>query len=303
MDNFIHIETITQLHDAFKSGKPQHPLITVFNLSDVAISPDMLHKKIRNNFYSITLKTQTHLSFKYGREYFDFAEGFLFGLAPNQIIEVDETAKKGDMKGWSLYFHPDLIRSSPLMEKITDYGFFSYQTNEALHVSEKEKQVINDIIEKIIDEYSSNIDDFSQDVLVSNIELLFNYIKRFYSRQFITRKQKNTSILSKFKKLLREYYVLNIVENKGLPTVKYFANRLHLSDSYLSDLLKKETGKSAQENIHLFIIEQAKNELINTNKSVSEIAFELGFDYPQYFSRLFKNKTGNTPKEYRMNLN
>lgn len=303
MSDFLIIHTITELHEIFEHKKPDHPLITVIDLSDVKIPKEVLHLKISSPFYNINLKTKTSKLLRYGREYLDFSEGVLLGIAPNQIIEIDETSEKGDLAGWALYFHPDLIRNYHLMDKISDYGFFSYETNEALHLSEKEKVTLNDIISKIKEEYESNIDEFSQDVLVSNLELLFNYINRFYSRQFLTRKSQNTTIVSQFNRLLNDYFDSEDVIKHGLPRVHYFAEKLHFSDSYLSDLLKKETGKNAQDTIHFHVIEKAKNRLINTDKSISEIAFELGFEYPQYFSRLFKNKTGLTPKKYRVHLN
>lgn len=303
MGNFIHIDNITELHNAFYYKKPKHPLVSVIDLSQIRIREDQLHQKIGTSFYNITLKTKTSQLFRYGREYFDFSEGFLFGVAPNQILEIDETCEKGDIEGWALYFHPDLIRGCGLMGKIQDYGFFSYETKEALHLSDKEKETLNDIVAKIEDEYQSNLDEFSQDVLVSNIELLLNYIKRFYSRQFLTRKHQSTSVVSKFNKLIKSYFNSEKIKENGLPTVHYFADNLNLSDSYLSDLLKKETGKNTQENIHIFVIEKAKTMLVDSNKSVSEIAFELGFEYSQYFSRLFKKKTGQSPKAYRVTLN
>lgn len=303
MNEFYNINTISQLHEDLEYEKPSHPLITVLDLSKVAFPEKFVHKKVGTPFYSITLKTKTAQLFKYGREYFDFAEGVLLGVAPNQVIEIDAATNKGEMAGWSVYFHQDLIRGYGIMEKIADYGFFSYEANEALHISEKEKQTLNEIVLKIEEEYTSNIDEFSQDVLVSNIELLLNYIKRFYNRQFITRKSKNTTVLSQFKGLLKAYFNSDDIQLNGLPKVHYFAEKLHLSDSYLSDLLKKETGKNTQDHIHSFMIEKAKTLLVNTNDSVSEIAFDLGFEYPQYFSRLFKNKTGQTPVQYRSQLN
>lgn len=303
MADFMKIESITQLHSEFGITKPDHPLITVIDLSKARVPKQMLHQKITTPFYNITLKTKTSATFKYGREYFDFAEGMLLGLAPNQIVEIEETSEKGEMSGWSLYFHPDLIRGSDLIHKIEDYGFFSYQTNEALHLSEKEKETIDQIKTKIIEEYQSNLDSFSTDILTSNIELLLNYIQRFYSRQFITRKTKNTDVLSNFQRLLKAYYTSENTSNMGLPKVSYFARQLNLSDSYLSDLLKNETGKHAQDHIHHFVIEKAKNRLLHTNNSISEIAYDLGFEYPQYFSRLFKKKTGLSPNHYRTQLN
>ena len=303
MSKYFKIESITQLHESFKVAKPSHPLVSVIDLSQVAIPDEAIGQKMSTVFYNITLKTKTAVSFKYGREYFDFAEGVLMGIGPNQLIEVDETAKIGDMEGWTLYFHPDLIRTSNLIDKIEDYGFFSYRTNEALHLSDKEKDTLGGIIAKIVEEYESNIDEFSQGVLVANIELLLNYIKRFYNRQFITRKVKNTDTLSVFKRLLKNYFSSDQLEKRGLPKVHYFAEKLHLSDSYLSDLLKKETGKNTQDHIHAFVIEKAKNQLLQSSDSVSTIAYNLGFEYPQYFSRLFKKKTGKTPVEFRTSSN
>ncbi|KXX66905.1 AraC family transcriptional regulator [Flammeovirga sp. SJP92] len=303
MSSFYTIHSISELHEAFGYKKPNHPLISVINLAEVAISKEMLHLKIGTPFYAITLKTKVAHPFRYGREYFDFSEGYLFGIAPNQIIEVDETSEKGELEGWALYFHPDLILGYGLYDKISDYSFFSYETKEALHLSDKEKATLNAILEKIVEEYESNMDEYSRDVLVSSIELLLNYIRRFYGRQFLTRKNQNTTILSRFKRLLKDYFHSDAVIENGLPKVSYFAKQLSLSDSYLSDLLQKETGCTAQDIIHLHVIEKAKTDLVNTNKSVSQIAFALGFEYPQYFSRLFKNKTGKTPKEFRVGLN
>ncbi len=301
MSDYFKINSISEIHEYFNYSKPNHPLVTVLDLSKIEIPEEVLGKKLATPFYSISLKNKLGKPFKYGRNYFDFSEGALFGIAPNQVIEVDEASGKGDLGGWALYFHPDLIRGYGLMEKISDYGFFSYETNEALHLSEKEKNTLNEIIRKITEEYESNIDEFSQDVLVSNIELLLNYIKRFYSRQFITRKSQNTTIVSQFEHLIKSYFENDHLT--GLPSVHFFAEKLHISDSYLSDLLKKETGLNAQDSIHSYVIELAKNDLINTDQSVSQIAYALGFEYPQYFSRLFKNKTGQTPKDYRLSLN
>ncbi|WP_245907000.1 AraC family transcriptional regulator [Reichenbachiella versicolor] len=297
------INTITELHEVFGYKKPKHPLISVINLSDVEISERFLNSKVGFPFYNITLKTKTAHPFKYGREYFDFSEGSLFGTAPNQLVEIEETCEKGEMEGWGLYFHPDLTHGYNLIDKLSDYAFFSYETKEALHLSEKEKSTLNNVVSQIIEEYESNMDEFSQDLLISNLELLFNHVRRFYSRQFLTRKSQNISIVTKLKKLLKEYYNSNQISVNGLPKVHYFAEKLNLSSSYLSDLLKNETGKNAQDTIHTYLIEKAKNNLLNTNKSISEIAFELGFEYPQYFSRFFKKETGLTPKGFRLDEN
>lgn len=206
------------------------------------------------------------------------------------------------MSGWGLFFHPDLIHGTSLGTKMKGYSFFSYETSEALHLSEKEKQTLNDIVHKIDAELSENIDQHSQTLIVSNIELLLNYCTRYYDRQFITRKKANSDLLAKVEDVLSEYFREADLSEKGLPTVKYLADQLHLSPNYLSDLLKRETGMNAQDRIHYHLIEEAKNSLLSSNKSVGELAFSLGFEYPQYFSRLFKSKTGMTPLEYR-NMN
>jgi AraC-like DNA-binding protein len=203
------------------------------------------------------------------------------------------------MMGWGLFFHPDLIRDSALGNKIKAYSFFSYEISEALHLSEKEKQLLYDCIIKIQGELTQNIDGYSQALIISNVELLLNYCARYYGRQFITRKPANLEIITRVEKLLKDYFEKEDHRNEGMPSVKYLANKMNVSPGYLSDVLKKETGLSAQDHIHYFVIEQAKNILIQTNQSVSEIAYALGFEYPQYFSRLFKQKTGKTPLEYR----
>jgi AraC-like DNA-binding protein len=206
------------------------------------------------------------------------------------------------MLGWGLFFHPDLIRATSLNEKIKDYGFFSYEITEALHLSDKEKNILYECVQKIESELKENIDVHSQFIMVSTIELLLNYCSRFYGRQLITRSQSNKKIISQIEAALKQYFSVDLIKEKGIPTVKYLAEQVNLSPSYLSDLLKKETGKNAQEHIHFYLIEEAKNNLINSEKTVSEIAYNLGFEYPQYFNKLFKQKTGQTPMEYR-NLN
>ena len=206
------------------------------------------------------------------------------------------------MLGWGLFFHPDLIRATSLNDKLKSYSFFNYEVSEALHLSDKEKNILLECVQKIQSELQENIDVHSQYIIVSTIELLLNYCSRFYGRQMITRSQTNKSIIAQIENILTKYFAETKVKQQGLPTVKFLADNVHLSPSYLSDLLKKETGKNAQEHIHFYLIEEAKNYLINTEKNVNEIAYSLGFEYPQYFNKLFKQKTGNTPMEYR-NLN
>ena len=297
----FRIESISSLHKILGYEKPKHPLITLVNFEnlDVDLIEIENYNKISLGFYAIYLKDSTDCAFKYGREYYDFEEGTLLFTAPNQILTFEETSEQLNPKGWALYFHPDFVRTSFLNDKIKDYTFFSYSANEALHVSDEERATITSVVKSIEHEYSINIDNYSHDVIVSNIELLLSYCKRFYGRQFITRKKQNVEIISKLDEILENYYKEEKQLLTGIPTVKYLADQLCLSASYLTDLIKQETGKNTQEHIHLFLIELAKNKLLCTNKTVSEIAYEIGFEYSQYFSKLFKSKTGQTPAEYR----
>lgn len=237
---------------------------------------------------------------KYGRQSLDFQDGNLICIAPRQILTMDtEIEMKEDRTGWGLFFHPDLLRGTSLANKMGEYSFFSYDVTEALHLSDKEKSILLDCINKIEYELDQNIDSHSQKLIVSNIELLLNYCSRFYGRQFITRKNSNSNIIAQVENILKEYFNSIRMREQSLPTVKYLSERVNLSAGYLSDLLKKETGMTAQDHIHYYLIEEAKNILLNSDQSVSEIAYSLGFEYPQYFSKLFKQKTGKTPGEYR----
>jgi len=283
-------------------GKTKHPLVAVVNFSKLDEQMEE-GTRISCDFYSIMFKNYCANKLRYGRQIYDFQEGSLVCIAPKQVLTMDsEIEKKEDMMGWGLFFHPDLLRGTSLGNKMDDYTFFSYETSEALHLSDKEKQILYDCVQKIETELQENIDTHSQTLLVSNIELLLNYCSRYYSRQFITRKSTNSNTVAQVQTLLKNYFKTEKLQEKGLPTVKYLADNVHLSASYLSDLLKKETGMNAQDHIHYYLIEEAKNVLLNTDNSVSEIAYSLGFEYPQYFSKLFKQKTGQTPIEYR-NLN
>ncbi|UTW62459.1 helix-turn-helix transcriptional regulator [bacterium SCSIO 12741] len=303
MSDIFKIESITDFHKAMGYPKPAHPLISLVDLSEAELMSTS-HHKVATSLYTISMKTKFAATpVLYGQRYFDFQEGVLLGMSPGQVFTIDGNIKKGDMEGWALYFHPDLIQGYPLQSSISKFGFFDYVTHEALHLSEKEKETLNQIVFKIQEESEQNMDDYSNDLLVSNIELLLNYIKRFYGRQFKTRKAVNSDLLSKFEGLLKEYVDSPELQEKGLPSVSYFSDELHLSSSYFSDLLKKETGLSAQDHLHNALIKKAKNKLLNSEESISQIAFELGFEHPPYFSRLFKKKTGLTPKEFRLNLN
>jgi AraC-like DNA-binding protein len=302
MKQHIHLHGIAELHKLFNIGISSHPLVTVLDFSKVTEQVEQ-NSKITTDFYSIIFKNYCKNTIKYGRKAIDFQDGNLICIAPNQVIEIDkEVEDREDKMGWGLFFHPDLIRSTSLNEKIKDYSFFHYEVSEALHLSDKEKNILFESVKKIDSELQENIDIHSQHIIVSTVELLLNYCSRFYGRQLITRSQTNKSIISQIELLLTQYFADDKKKKLGLPTVKYLASNVNLSASYLSDLLKKETGKNAQEHIHYFLIEEAKNNLLNTNDSVNEIAYKLGFEYPQYFSKLFKSKTGMTAVEYR-NMN
>jgi AraC-like DNA-binding protein len=302
MSELLYLRSIADLHKLFNIGNSYHPLVTTLDFNKVTekVEPNT---KIISDFYSVMFKNYCKNNIKYGRKTIDFQEGNLICIAPNQVIEIDnEIEQKENMLGWGLFFHPDLIRSTTLNEKIKDYSFFHYEVSEALHLSDKEKNILFECIQKVQIEIQENIDEHSQHIIVSTIELLLNYCSRFYGRQMITRSQSNKTVVVQIERLLKNHFAQKILKEKGLPTVKYLAEQVHLSPSYLSDLLKKETGKNAQEHIHFYLIEEAKNYLLNSDKNINEIAYNLGFEYPQYFNKLFRQKTGKTPTEYR-NLN
>lgn len=302
MKELIHLQSMTDLHKLFNLGNSCHPLVTVLDFSKVTEQVEQ-NAKVTTDFYSIMFKNYCKNNIKYGRKNIDFQDGNLICIAPNQTIQIDnEIEEREDKMGWGLFFHPDLIRSTSLNEKIKNYTFFHYEVSEALHLSDKEKNILLESVQKIQAELQENIDVHSQYIIVSTIELLLNYCSRFYGRQLITRSQTNKSIISQIENILTQYFADNKINEQGLPTVKYLADKVHLSPSYLSDLLKKETGTNAIEHIHFYLIEEAKNLLLNSEKNINEIAYNLGFEYPQYFNKLFKKKTGKTPMEYR-NLN
>lgn len=302
MSEIINLQSIADLHKLFNLGNSQHPLVAVLDFSKVSEQVEQ-NAKITTDFYSIMFKNYCKNNIKYGRKAIDFHDGNLICIAPNQTIEIDnEIEQKDNMLGWGLFFHPDLIRATSLNDKLKNYSFFNYEVSEALHLSDKEKNILFECVQKIQSELEENIDMHSQYIIVSTIELLLNYCSRFYGRQMITRSQTNKSIIAQIENILTTYFAEAKVKEQGLPTVKFLADKVHLSPSYLSDILKKETGKNAQEHIHFYLIEEAKTSLINTEKNINEIAYSLGFEYPQYFNKLFKQKTGKTPLEYR-NLN
>jgi AraC-like DNA-binding protein len=281
--------------------KPLHPLISLMNYADIQTPYEELPTSLLLNFYKISFKKHLTGKIKYGQGYYDFDEGGLSFVAPNQLISSAEEEK--DYDGYTLLFHPDLIRHYPLAAKIRTYGFFAYQANEALFLSDKEKQTVFPIFENIKAELNNAIDDFSHDVMVSYIEVLLSYSNRFYKRQFITRKAVNHDILTKMEQLLNDYFDQQQALDKGLPTVEYLAGQLHLSPRYLSDLLRSLTGQNAQQHIHEKLIEKAKEYLSATSLSVAEVAYQLGFEHPQSFNKLFKKKTSLTPIEFKQSFN
>jgi AraC family transcriptional regulator, transcriptional activator of pobA len=299
MKGIVKIKSISQLHEMIGYDKPKHPLITIIDYSKIKQNPEHYDVKIVADFYIISLKTPSPKSLQYGRQYYDFEEGTLMFMSPDQVFSVSEFDDQIKYEGWGIYFHPDLILNSSLAKRIKEFQFFSYAVSEALHLSEDEKNTLTTIAENIQKEYNGNIDKYSQVVIITAIEQLLNYSQRYYGRQFITRQRLNSDLLSSFEHLVFDYFNSNDISNKGLPSVDYFASKLNLSPSYLTDLLKKETGKTTKEYLQIQIIETAKNKLLNSNHTVNEIAYSLGFEYPQYFNRLFKYKTGMTPVEYR----
>ena len=299
MKPIIHLKSISDIEMLIPGWKPKHPLVAII---DFAVVDEFMPEdtRVSADFYSIMFKNYCSNRIKYGRQSYDFQDGSLICIAPKQTITMDtEIEKRPDKLGWGLYFHPDLIRGTNLGEKMDDYSFFSYEMAEALHLSDKEKQILWDGIQKIQNELDENIDVHSQTLIVSNIQLLLNYCSRYYGRQFITRKSINSDYVAQVERVIKNYFRNSDVRSNGLPTVKFLAEQVHLSPNYLSDLLKKETGMNAQDHIHYHLIEEAKRILLNTDQNVSEIAYELGFEYPQYFSKLFKLKTGKTPLEFR----
>lgn len=296
MDELIRLESISDYNDMI-GVETLHPLVSVVDLSQ--IGPYAYHRQFMG-FYAIFLKDTKCGDIRYGRNIYDYREGTMLFMAPGQVMDIENHGEVIQPQGWALVFHPDLLKGTSLAQHIKHYGFFSYEVHEALHVSVQEKQIIIDCMQKISLELQHAIDKHSKSLIVNNIELLLNYSVRFYDRQFITRGNVNKDILTRFENLLNSYFLSEMPQSIGFPTVKYCAEQLHLSPNYFGDIIKKETGKSAQEHIQLKIITLAKERIFDLRKNVGEIAFELGFKYPQHFSRLFKNETGLTPNEYRL---
>lgn len=295
METIIKLENVSQ-YNALKDKETKHPLISVFDNANTKNLPN--HCRMHFGFYAIFLKAGRCGELKYGRNTYDYDDGTLVFISPGQVLEINNE-ENYKPTGLALLFHPDLIKGTALGKQMSHYSFFSYDSNEALHLSLKEQQIIKDLFGKLEYELSQSIDKHSKSIITNTIKLMLNHCVRFYDRQFITRENINTDILSKFEHLLNDYFQDEISPELGLLSVGYFADCLHLSPNYFGDLIKKETGKSAKEHIQLKLIDKAKERIFDPERSISQISFELGFKYPQHFNRMFKKSTGYTPNEYR----
>lgn len=296
MEEIVQFDTVTQYNIA-NNHETLHPLVTVIDFSKAA--PRRL-RKTRFGFYMVLLKDVKCGDLRYGKTTYDYQEGTLIFIAPGQVLGTEPSEELYQPKGHGVVFHADLIKGTPLGRTITDYSFFSYDTNEALHISERERQMVLDCFAKIQEELTHGVDKHSKALIAANIELLLKYCLRFYDRQFITRDNAHKGILERFESLLTDYFQSGKSRESGIPSVSYCARALNLSPNYFGDLVKKETGKSALEYIHLRLIDVAKEKVFDSDKSLSEIAYELGFKYPQHFTRVFKKSVGMSPTAYRV---
>jgi AraC-like DNA-binding protein len=297
MAKFYHTKSIAEAHQFLGMKSPAHPLITIIK-EWPQVSFDFANTKITSDLYIIGLKGGAG-TIGYGRNAYDYDKGTMVFTAPKQALTFDNNTDYASYTGWTILFHPDLIRKSPLANEMEKFAFFDYAVNEALHISEKEQLILNDFVRHIEIEINQNIDKHSQELIITNLQSILKYCQRFYDRQFFTRTNFHKDYIVLFEKYLENYFAANDLADKGLPTVTQCGEALNMSPRYLSDLLKIETGRSAKDHIHDFIIEKAKTSLLGSNKSVSEIAYSLGFDYPQHFTKLFKLKTGLNPTDFR----
>jgi AraC family transcriptional activator of pobA len=299
------IKTISEFHQLRQLPEPEHPLISVINLKllkPVFVGDDAI---LTLDFYWIALRHASNVKARYGQQFYDFNKGILSFMSPNQVFTVERSNEKEvpEKSGWALLIHPDFIWNTSLAKSIKQYDFFDYAVNEALFLSEKEETILNGIIEHIRQEYHSNIDKFSKQIIITHLENLLSYSERFYNRQFITREKTNHQVLDRLENLLSDYFSSADLITIGLPTVQYIANTLNISPKYLGSLLKQLTGQTTQQHIHGKLIEKAKEKLSTTHLSISEIAYELGFEHSQSFSKLFKTKTKLSPLEFRQSFN
>ncbi len=295
--DFRVLTTVTDYTRFYGLPAPTHPLLTVLDLAACRDLPRVMTPVVQQ-LYTISLKRNLKGKVKYGHQSYDFGEGVLFFLAPGQVFAADDSLDTSEVSGWMLVFHPDLLLRYPLGKKMAGYGFFSYQVHEALHLSASEESVLDNLLHGIRREYEQPIDAFSQEVIVSQLDVLLTYANRFYHRQFLTRRSAEHDLLSRFEARLTGFFAQD--GDQPLPTVQFFADELHVSPAYLSDMLRSLTGQNTQQHIHHALIEKAKQLLLTTSLSINETAFQLGFEYPQYFSRLFKSKTGLSPAAFRV---
>ncbi len=298
MSDIIKINSVTEYNDMV-GQETLHPLISIIDFAKVE---PFIYKRTQINLYAIFLKDIKCGNITYGINNYDYEEGTLIFISPGQVFGIDSNGERKQAAGNAIIFHPDLIHGTALGKHIDDYTFFSYEVNEALHLSSRERSVINECFNNIRYELEHAIDSHSKTLIVSYLELFLNYSKRYYERQFVTRNHVNKDVLVRFEKVLKAYFASEQALLSGLPSVKYCAEQLFISPNYLGDLLKKETGKSAQEHIQLKMIDVAKEKIFDTDKSISEIAYELGFKHPQHFTRMFKKQVGMSPNEFR-NMN
>ena len=295
-----HFKTLSAYFDYMQLPRSEHPMLSVLSaMGDGFLPcPRKSSSPISNDCYSISLKKVVKGNLNYGRTKYDFTNGALIFLAPRQVLQWDSSVVF-EQKGFSINFHEDFLKGTELAQQIKKYGFFSYSVNEALHLSPKEERLIESILENIEIEYQNNQDEFSKDIIISQFSTLLKYAKRFYERQFLNRKELSNDLLEQFNRQLEEYFESGLLQEKGIPSIEQIADEMSVSQRYLSDTLKNETGKTTTEHLQLYLIGEAKNILLKPNKSISEVAYELGFEYPQYFSRLFKKKEGISPSEFR----
>lgn len=295
------INSISELHSFLNLKKPTYPLVSVINFADIKPDEVVEPQSIVYNFYTIHLKKNCDAKIRYGQQYYDFNSGVMVFFEPKQML-VAETQCSPTSEGWMLVIHPDLILGHLLVKKIREYGFFSYAVNEALHISDQEENIISEVFQNLKEETEKMADHYTKDVVISHIELLLNYCNRFYNRQFVTRKTASKEILSSLENLINDYFDNKLAEKSGIPSVQYFADKLHLSSNYLSDILRSLTGQNTKQHIHNRLIDKAKELLSTTELSVAEIAYQLGFDHPQSFHKLFKSKTQISPSKFRQSL-
>jgi AraC family transcriptional regulator, transcriptional activator of pobA len=295
MDNIIKLESVNQFNTE-RGQQTLHPLVSVLDQSQSKL---IQQARYYSELYIVFLKEEKCEEMKYGRQHYDYQDGTMLFISPGQVFGFEEKGKMLQPTGWALIFHPDLIRGTSLGRHIKDYSFFSYEVNEALHLAERERQIVLECFAKIRYELEQAIDKHSRALIVSNIELFLKYCVRFYDRQFITREHVHKDILVRLEELLDGYFQSDKPQTIGLPAVSFCAEQLHVSPKYLGDLVKKETGRSAQEYIQDKVIDVAKGKVLDTSKSISEIGYEIGFKYPPHFTRLFKQLVGQTPNEYR----